>query len=145
MPIVTKAQHSLPKVTDVALAVSVENQMDIRVAAGTFKIARTDYALADDNVHTVTADPTDPTDVHGYLVRDKASGDIELLVDEAVLDGLGEAYWFSGGPKEQLYRLFTIRVPAGSTDISGETLNVWTTVQPTAEAGGPGAHPSRRN
>lgn len=119
-----------PEVHALDLAVTVEAPMDIRVGAGAFKIEGTDYEFDADHVHTCTADPTDTTMVVGWIQKDKASGNVELVIDEVVQDGADQQYQPDRATKLLLHRLFQILVPAAATSITNETLRVARIIAP---------------
>ena len=107
------------------LMVAVENSLDIRVSSGSFKIAGVEYTLASDDVVTVTVDPTYETEVRGFLVKNVSTGNPEILVDEYVLDGVDVPYSVTKDQDYELFaKLYIIRVPAGTTDLSGLDLRV---------------------
>ncbi len=111
------------------LTVTLENLLDIRVAAASFKMIGEDFDFPDDIVHSVTVDGTDVTQVVGWIQKDNATGDAELVVDEMVLDGSDEPYEAPAG-KTLLHRLFDILAPAASADITDEELRVSRIVAP---------------
>lgn len=111
------------------LAVTLENLLDIRVAAASFKMIGEDFDFPSDIVHSVTVDGTDPTHVVGWIQKDNTSGVAELVVDEMVLDGTDEPYEAPAG-KTLLHRLFEVRAPAAATDITDEELRVSRIVAP---------------
>ncbi len=130
MGIVNTDVYGVAAQNAVDLAIVTENLMDIRVASGTCKIASVDRVLPTAAVHTCTADPTDATEVRGFLVRDTSTEAIEVLVDETVLDGADAGYSFDDGAYEALAVLFNLIVPAAATDITSETINVRRIVAP---------------
>jgi hypothetical protein len=98
----------------VALAVTVYG-LQIRVTAGSFKVAGKDYSLEEDHTWVVTPSSTDMTFVDGYLVRDKQSGEVTLLVDETCGD---EAiYDWKDSPFEHLWFLFHFGVAKDAIDL----------------------------
>lgn len=112
------------------LTVTVENLLDIRVSSGSFKIAGEDYTLSSDDVVTITVDSSEITDVQGLLVKNISTGNVEVLVDEYLLDGIDTPFVFAGSGYKLLERLYYVRVPAGTTDLSGLDLSVKRIVEP---------------
>ena len=114
-----------PKFNVLDLDVAVENSLDIRASSGSFKVSGVDYTLSEDDVITVDVDSSHETEVRGFLVKNLSTGNPEVLVDECVLDGIDVPFNFSSDANYKLLgKLYSIRVPAGTTDLSGLDLQV---------------------
>lgn len=139
MATITKDTQVKPSDAAIDLTVTLENLMDIRVAAGSFMAEATARSLGADDVHTATADATYETDVIGYLCWNSNLSQVEILVDEVVLSA-GHVYFsFADDPdRHLLHRLYEIRVPPGATDITGEDLIVYRIVPLVDSLGDPG-------
>ena len=91
MPVGITPTYAKPDVAALTLPVTVSG-MTITVGQGTIKHEGVDETLSEDVDHVVTADPINPTDVLGYLVRVKADSSIDVVVDEVIEDGVDEMY-----------------------------------------------------
>jgi hypothetical protein len=117
-------QQSLATANACELTVTLSGAMDILVGAGSIISSSNTYSLSEDVTHTCVADPTHITRVYGFLALNTASGLMELVVDELVINGSDTMYLFDSNPYKKLHRLFLIDVPAGTTDITGEDVIV---------------------
>jgi len=117
MPVGRTTLYAKPELAALDLAVTVSG-MTITVGQGAFKHNGADEVLDDDVDHVVTADPTNPTNVLGYLVRVKADSSIDVVVDEVVEDGVDEVYAFDdASPYEFLHLFYYVEVPANETNL----------------------------
>ena len=117
MAIVAKERHGVGY--DCKILVE-QSGMDLTVKAGVFTINGVEHELAADELFTATADGASRTSVVGYLVEEVASGDVDLLVDETLMNGEDTGYAFErGGPYKAIHRLFAMIVPAGVTTLDG--------------------------
>lgn len=106
--------------------------MTITVEAGSFTIASVGYTLATDQNFIATADPTNDTVACGYLVKEISTGDIELMVDEVVMDGVDTPFDLDDGTYQLLHNLFAIKVPTGVANLDTETMEA-TKIVPLVE------------
>lgn len=105
--------------------------MDITVKAGSFKYQGADLELVEDAVFTVST-RSGSAWLDGYLVKEVATGDIGVLVDERVSDGveLDLAYEWEGSPYERLLRVFEMAIPSDTSSLSGLELCVCRMIMP---------------
>lgn len=122
MTITNKDVYSGGGVVLLDLTVEVSG-MDITVKAGAFKAAGGEHELLEDVVFIAT-NRVENAWLDGYLVKAKDDGEIGLLIDERLSDGVtsDDAYQWEGGPYEQIIRVFEIHVPGGSSSL--ETLEL---------------------
>lgn len=114
------------KSEDHAIDLAVEAAgMVIIVRAGAFKAGGEDLELAEDVTFTVR-NAANNVWIDASIVREKATGEITVLVDEREADGVtfDMPYEFEGGPYEKLYPIFSIGIPSGTSDLAGLDLRV---------------------
>jgi len=130
---VTKIQGN-PTFNSVELTVGDASTTQVVVRSGSFIIASEAFSLAEDQSYTMVNAPATDVLVRGHLVKEIATGDPLLLVDEIYDDGVDVKYNFVGSPYELLHKLFSFLIPAGSVDHSAFTANVLHIVAPPAPA-----------
>lgn len=129
MSIKIKKQVAPSEWTSIGLEVVLSGST-ITIKQGDFKVDGVDYSLSDDEVFTVT-DRAEKTAVLGYLVKEKASEEARVLIDEVVAGEVN--FKFDGSPYVLLYALFAIDIPSNSADVSAATGRVWNTVESLEE------------
>jgi len=118
----TTTSKSRPGVHEVALGVTQTAADELTVAAGEFKCSETDYELLSPAVFALTPQSDDQI-ITAYLAIEVSSGNVVVLVDEHIQDGVDMAY--QGGPDYTLLcRIFVLHVPASATDLSSSTLSI---------------------
>jgi len=81
----------------------------LTIGAGDYKIEGVTYTLLDDETFDFAPLPSNDTYYAGFLVREKATEDIAILVD-TVLIGVEEDYIFDeASPYESIEQVFTAR------------------------------------
>ena len=104
--------HSDPAVNNVELVVEQHSETEIAVRAGSFTVASQQYVLAEDQIYELVDDPSVRVWITGHLVRDSASDEVALLVDEVYDDGEDVAYRFvQGGDLQLLHTMFVFEIP----------------------------------
>lgn len=105
------------------LSVSVSG-LTLTVGAGSFKREGQDYVLAEDEEWEATNRPT-KADASGYLVIEKATGQVGVFVDDVVHDGVDVPYVFNGSPFKVLQTLFHMDIPANTADLASVDVTVF--------------------
>jgi len=114
------------------LEVSVEG-MEISVVGGKVTLGEV-VGTVPSAACTIVSDDDYPVSVFGYVVQDRESGKLDLLVDEVAVERGDRRYRFSeSGPYRLLNRLFHMNVPAGATDLSEVLVTVWKIVAEKVE------------
>jgi hypothetical protein len=98
-----------------ALPVSIVG-MTVTISAGAFKIRGVDYELLADDVTTLVADPDVSESVAFYLVKNKSTNAVEVLVDELV-GGSGARPFIGNATYELLHQILFGRVIAAATTL----------------------------
>lgn len=107
-----KSTHSwvAPELTQVS-----PTQAQLRISGnGSFSIQGVEYKFSEPWDFDVSSDPNHRTDVVGYLVQNRNTDEVSVLVDTVVRDGISENYDFRD-EWALLERLFWIKVPAGGS------------------------------
>ena len=106
-----------------------QSGMVLTLKAGTLKIAGEDLTIEEDFTHTVDSNPDHPTELIGYLVKNKSDGALNFLVDEIVDDGVDEPYKFPpDGPYDLVCPLFDIKMLQGVSTLDDATAIIYRTV-----------------
>lgn len=90
----------------------------ITVAKGPFKARAEEGSLADDYEYTLVSRSV-ICDVSGYLVKNRKTGEYEILVDEVDADGADLPHDFSTGDYAELALIFWAVVPANTASFDG--------------------------
>lgn len=119
-----------PAAYECALPLRVE-ATKLVVGAGAFVAGGRAYTLAHDVEHTWDRCAV-PRTVRITLVRERQSGDVTVVVDECLHDGVDQPYQFQGSPYEPLHVLAVGDVPSECADATQGTWTVWHVVAPPA-------------
>ena len=98
----------------------------LTVKAGQFRYAGQDLRLLEDQVYEVVApDAAKARSITGYLVIERASNEVKLLVDEVPADGTSPFDFAAQEDFDFVAQLFHVQVPAGTTDPKALTCVVY--------------------
>ena len=132
MSITRKVSRSPASQHRVSLVVTAERAA-LHVGAGSVVVSGIEYALSSEQTYTLTTRAL-RTQVIGYLVRNRDSGAVAVLVDEIVTDGADVPFDFAGSRWEQLHMLYSFAVPANVDDLTDLAIDVWTIEAPVEAA-----------
>jgi hypothetical protein len=98
--------------------------LTITVGAGKFDVVGTEYELPEDNTYDVEPDQDHDLWLSGYLVRDKASGDVFVLVEAVTALEIPYPLQSSESPYRELFLLFDGCVPPRASSLDDAELTV---------------------
>lgn len=96
--------------------------MVVTVRAGKAVWGGEDVSLPEDKSYVVSEDQSSRT-IMGYLVRDTASGEATVLVDEVATDDA--PFQFTGSAYTPICQLFSIELPGGAASIEDASARVY--------------------
>lgn len=132
MSITIRASKANPADHNIELVVEVVSPTVLAVRAGTFTYERTQYALDEDQEWTLPVIPDGGMWVEGYLVVEKATGDVHVLVDEQTSGA--EHYEFDGASTFTLLNnLFSLNIPESTVSLAGLAVEVFHIIPRPAE------------
>ena len=95
------------------------------VRAGTVRYQEEDYPLGDDSEYTVSPDAEMTTTIQAYLVREKATGSIDVLVDDMVGPNDVRYVFLPGDPYELLFYLYELSVPPAAASLEEASVKLY--------------------
>ena len=98
--------------------------LEVKVKANSFKHLGRTFTIPLDETFTCT-DRSDDTQLMCYLVRDLATDQEDIFWDEVILDGVDAPFDFPDPDYECLMQLFSLLIPANTSDLDGLTLVLW--------------------
>jgi len=98
--------------------------LTITVGAGKFDVAGTEYELPEENTYDVEPDQDRDIWLSGYLVREKASGDIFVIVEAVTELEIPYSLQSPESPYQELFLLFDGRVPPRASSLDDAELTV---------------------
>lgn len=117
------------KQTQVDLLVEVSG-LNITVKAGSMVIAGKPVVLSKDTVYKASTH-AQLSWLRGFLVRERTTGNVTVLVDEYVVDGEDSPFEFLPTcPYDPLYALYAAKVPSGTTDLANADFTLFRHVPP---------------
>lgn len=109
----------------VELVVELDSPTIIAVRAGAFRVGSVDLEFLEDQLWELLSPPSVITYVTGYIVREKSTGDLFLLVDNVHMDGEDDTYRFNeGSPYSLLHRLYRFVLPPATASLAGLDISV---------------------
>lgn len=115
---ITTFRHARSKVgDDMQLLVEQTDFTKLCVRAGAFRLLGENMVLAEDAEWEFTQQPTERMWADGFIVRDRSTGEVAVLVDEFTYGEGGERYDFNSGPYELVHYLFRFDIPAGMASL----------------------------
>lgn len=119
------------------LVVEQAGPLSIVVRAGSLRFAGVAGALDADATFDV-ATRGQAADLVAYVVRNVVTKALGVLLDEVVLDGVDAAYAYRrGDPHELLAHLFTVRIPADTTELDAVNLTKYALRDPKDKGSAP--------
>lgn len=125
--IIERISYARPEMNGLNLNVSQDNDT-VTVEAGLFKIAGQDYELDQVWTFQATSRPN-MTVVMGYLVQDKTTEVVSMVIDEFVQDGV-DVRWVGDPNLNVLEELFWIKVPENVTNLDDIEVQVLRQIPP---------------
>jgi len=117
------------KLTQVDLTVEVSG-MTVTVKSGSVKVAGKDFVLAKDVTYTASTH-AQLSWLRGFIVKERTTGAVTILVDEYVVDGEDSPFEFLPTcPYDPLYALYSVKVSASTTDLANADLILYRHVPP---------------
>lgn len=104
--------------------------MIITVKAGTLRIIGRDVVFTEDFGHEVPSSSVERY-LKGFLVRNKTTDEITVVVDEILLDGTDEPFDFKTSDYESLMTLYEMAIPADTVSLEALELKTFAQVDPT--------------
>jgi len=108
-----------PDAIYVALDVEKTAADSLTVKAGSITFLGETKTITNDAVISITPDNTYAKVVYGFIVKNKETGAVDILVDEILQDGVDHAYTFNdASPYACVFTLFVATILAKQTDFT---------------------------
>lgn len=117
-----------PGVNSLDLGVTASG-MKIVVHPGEFVVGRKAGVIVEEQEFEVTKRNEDVC-VYGYIVENRKTGELSLLVDEVVKDGRDEPVCFGDTPFSLVFNLFYVLVPGRAESLNDFVLTITRMVIP---------------